>query len=61
MKIAVKNFDNKQDAYIRLAEDGNVGIVKEQPGQVTACKYCSAFSICSQKDQLIAAGDLQLN
>ena len=55
---ATKNFDTRQEAYIKLAEDGNVGIVKEQPGQVTACKYCSAFSICSQKDALIAQGDL---
>lgn len=52
------NFDTRQAAYIRLAEDNNVGIVVEKPGQVTACKYCSAFSICTQKDQLIAQGDL---
>lgn len=57
---STKNFDSRQDAYIRLAEDGNVGIVKEAPGQVTACKYCAAFSVCSQKDQLIACGDLTL-
>lgn len=57
---STKNFDTKQDAYIRLAEDGNVGIVKEVPGQVTACKYCPAFGACTQKDQLIAAGDLIL-
>lgn len=59
-KRSTKNFDTKQEAFIRLAEDGNVGIVKEVPGQVTACKWCSAFSICSQKDTLIAAGDLVL-
>jgi len=57
---STKNFDNKHDAYLRLAEDGNVGMVLEQPGQVTACKYCAAFNACSQKDQLVAAGDLQL-
>ena len=57
---STKNFENKQDAYIRLAEEG-VGIVLEQPGQVTACKYCAAFSICSQKDNLIAAGDLVMS
>lgn len=57
---STKNFDNRQDALIRLSEDGNVGIVKEQPGQVTACKYCNAFSVCSQKDALIQAGDLVL-
>lgn len=57
---STKNFDNKQDAYIRMSEDGNVGIVKEVPGQATACKYCPAFAACSQKDQLIASGDLIL-
>jgi hypothetical protein len=55
---STKNFDNKQDAYIRLAEDGGKGVVIEKPGEVTACKYCSAFSVCTQKDRLIAAGDL---
>lgn len=58
---STKNFEDKQDAYQRLAEDGHVGIVIEQPGQVTACKYCPGFSLCSQKDQLVAAGDLLLN
>lgn len=55
---STKNFDTRQEAYIRLAEEGGKGIVLEKPGQVMACKYCSAFSACSQKDQLIANGDL---
>lgn len=59
-KRSTKNFDNQQDAMLRYIEDGSVGLVKEVPGQVTACKYCPAFSICSQKDELIAAGDLIL-
>lgn len=58
---STKNYDTRQEAYLRLAEDGNVGKVVEQPGTVTACKYCSAFSICSQKDALIAQGDLLIN
>lgn len=57
---STKNFDSKQEAYLRLSEDKNVGVVIEQPGQVTACKYCKAFSICTQKDALVAAGDLIL-
>lgn len=57
---STKNFNNKHDAYIRLAEDGNVGIVKEVPGKAIACKYCSAFPICTQKDALIASGDLEI-
>ena len=58
---STKNFEHRQDAYQRLAEDGHVGIVVEQPGQVTACRYCAGFSLCSQKDRLIAAGDLLPN
>lgn len=57
---STKNFDTPQEAYQRLAEDGNVGIVVERPGEVVACKYCPAFPVCSQKDALIASGDLQL-
>jgi len=57
---STKNFDTMQDAMLRLSEDGNVGIVKEVPGQVTACKYCPAFAACTQKDQLVALGDLIL-
>ena len=57
---STKNFDNAADAYMRLAKDGNVGIVVENPGQVTACKYCAAFPICSQKDRLIQDGSLQI-
>lgn len=58
MSRSTKNFDTKQEAYQRLAEDGHVGVVVEQPGSVTACRYCPGFSLCSQKDQLINAGDL---
>lgn len=57
---STKNFDNPHDAYMRLAEDGHVGIVVENPGQVMACKYCSAFALCSQKDGLVASGHLVL-
>jgi len=57
---STKNFENKQDAFIRMSEDKNVGKVIEHPGQVVACKYCPAFSVCSQKDDLIASGDLIL-
>ena len=57
---STKNFETRQDAVIRLIEDGNTGVVLEKPGEVTACKYCQAFPVCSQKDQLIASGDLLL-
>ena len=57
---STKNFTTKTEAYAFMAEQGNVGIVKEVPGQVTACKYCPAFITCAQKDRLVAAGDLVL-
>lgn len=60
MARSTKNFDHKQDAYARLAKDGGVGVVIEKPGEVTACKFCPAFPICSQKDDLIADGSLKL-
>ena len=43
---------------MRLNADGNVGVVLTVPGEAKACKYCKAFSLCSQKDALIASGDL---
>lgn len=55
---STKNFDNLADARLRLAEDGGKGLIKEVPGQATACKYCPAFAACTQKDELIRAGDL---
>ena len=57
---STKNFDNLHDANLRLAEDGGVGIVVTVPGEVKACKYCPAFSACSQKDKYIASGELQV-
>lgn len=57
---STKNFDTFHDAELRRIQDGGVGIVKEVPGGVTACKYCPAFSVCTQKDQLIAVGDLDI-
>jgi hypothetical protein len=57
---STKNFDSLHDARLRLIEDGSVGAIKEVPGQVTACKYCPAFQICTQKDALVASGDLLL-
>jgi hypothetical protein len=59
-KRSTKNFDTKPEAFAYMAEQNNVGVVKEVPGQVTACKYCAAFAVCTQKDKLVAAGDLSL-
>jgi hypothetical protein len=59
-KRSTKNFDTRQEAALFMSEKGGVGVVKEVPGQVTACKYCPAFAACNQKDRLIASGDLIL-
>jgi hypothetical protein len=55
------SFDNRQDAATFMQEKtGGTGYVREIPGEVIACKYCAAFPICTQKDDLIADGSLKL-
>lgn len=56
---ASKNFDNPHDAAFYLKQKGK-GYIKEVQGEVTACKFCSAFTLCSQKDDLIASGELKI-
>lgn len=58
---STKNFDNKVDAYKRMSDDGNVGIVVEVGGDVKACLYCPAYSVCEQKDVYLQDGSLKLN
>ena len=60
MSRSTKNFETYQEAHQRFMEDGQVGVVVEKPGKVTACKYCAAFSVCTQKDTLVASGDLEI-
>ena len=57
---STKNFNSLAEANTRLADDKFVGIVKIIPGQVVACRFCSAFPICKQKDSYIANGELTL-
>jgi hypothetical protein len=57
---STKNFTNPIEANGRLTADGSVGVVKEVPGQVKACRYCDAFSICKQKDNYLANGSLKV-
>lgn len=60
MARATKVFDNMGEAQQRLAEDGSTGTVVTFPGQVRACRYCAASSVCDQAQELIAAGRLSL-
>lgn len=57
---STKNFDTMHEAQLQRIADGSVGIVREVPGTVMACRYCPAFDACTQKDRLIRAGDLTL-
>jgi len=47
---STKNFNNASEAHAHRAKAGR-GIVIEVPGKVKACSYCSAFNICTQKDE----------
>ena len=57
---STKNFDNYADAYMHYVNDGSVGRIDTVKGTVQACLYCSGFTLCSQKDALIEAGELKL-
>ena len=58
---STKNFDDAASASLHAAglksKYPNNGVI-EVKGQVVACKYCDAFSICKQKDTYIASGEL---
>lgn len=56
---STKNFDNSSDAQARLSTEGK-GMVIEVKGEVVACRYCNAASICQQKDAYLADGTLKL-
>ena len=55
---STKNFTSRQEAFVRMQEDNNVGRVVEVPGQVVACRYCDAFGICKQAASYVADGSL---
>lgn len=58
---STKNFEDELSARTHMMTVGKgQGVVIVKPGQVSACKYCPGFSICTQKDALIACGDLVL-
>lgn len=45
---STRNFDTHSEANAFLAEKGK-GIVKVIPGEVKACNYCAAYSVCQQR------------
>ena len=52
--------ENYAEVHAKMLAKGT-GIIKEYPGEVRRCKYCSARTLCTQKDQFIAMGLLTLN
>lgn len=57
---STKNYDNLADANAHFYKDGQVGVVVTVSGRVRACEYCPGFIMCTQKDRLLASGDLIL-
>jgi len=60
-KRSTKNFEDLGTAQNFKANEGKgQGVIVTKQGEVKACKYCAAFPVCSQKDALVASGDLVL-
>ena len=57
---STKNFGTMNEALMRKSADGDVGIIKEVPGEVKACRYCPVVSICTQAESMLASGRLTL-
>lgn len=43
-----RKFDSMADAQIHMTEKGK-GVIVTVPGEVKACTYCPAFSVCEQR------------
>lgn len=59
-KRSTKNFATMGEAMDRLHADGSVGVVDEVKGSVVACKYCNALGACTQAEEYVLSGELQL-
>lgn len=57
---STRTLDTYREAMEVYTKDGSVGRIDTVKGGVQACLYCSAFTLCSQKDALIEAGELKL-
>ena len=58
---STKTSSDKNEVFAKFVEDGAVGIIKEIKGEVVACRYCSAFSVCTQKDSYLTTGELNID
>lgn len=50
-----KTFDNAADAELHRQAKGK-GVVVHFPGDVKACEYCAAFSVCEQRKEYFPDG-----
>ena len=57
---STKNFDTMDEALIRKANDGDIGIIKTVPGEIKHCRYCPVQPICTQSQRMIEEGRLML-
>ena len=57
---ATKLFDNAPEANLKLAQDGNKGLIVKRDMEPRFCRYCPAVSVCTQAEGYIAQGILQL-
>lgn len=53
---STKNCNTMDEALVRKAKDGDVGIIKTVPGEVKACRYCPVVSVCTQAATMLADG-----
>ena len=60
LERSTKNFKTMDEAIIRKAEDGDIGIIKTVPGTVKHCPYCPVISICTQAEAMRVSGRLIL-
>jgi len=59
-KRSTANFEDYHEAHARLLKDDSVGVIVDFRGKVRRCGYCDAYDLCTQKDQYIADGTIQL-
>lgn len=57
---STRTSEDYDEVFAAFVKDGRVGRIDTVKGKVQACRYCPAFSLCSQKDYLIEAGELTL-
>jgi hypothetical protein len=60
MTRSTNTCDTMAEAMNKQAAKGGKGIIVTVPGQVVACRFCPAFTLCTQKDAYLADGTLLL-